>query len=60
MRERKKSAIISSEYRSTIAPSSDHPRAGWSVIARALAKAGDDRLVWPEFGNEDDVKLAWK
>ena len=31
------------------------PRAGWADASRALAEAGDDALVWPEFANDDDA-----
>ena len=34
-------------------------RAGWAEASRELAAGGDDALVWPEFGNEDDDKLVW-
>lgn len=36
-----------------------HAREGWSDASRALAAAGDDALVWPEFGNEGDADLTW-
>jgi antitoxin MazE len=36
-----------------------HVREGWAEASRALAAAGDDALVWPEFGNDDDEKLRW-
>lgn len=35
------------------------PRAGWADSAKQLAEAGDDALVWPEFGNADDARLKW-
>jgi antitoxin MazE len=35
------------------------PREGWAEASRALAEAGDDALVWPEFANEDDQALTW-
>lgn len=35
------------------------PRAGWSDAAAALAKAGDDAPVWPEFANDEDADLRW-
>ena len=35
------------------------PRAGWAEASRAIAAAGDDALVWPEFGNAEDEGLAW-
>jgi antitoxin MazE len=34
-------------------------RAGWAAASRGLAEAGDDQLVWPEFGNADDETLEW-
>ncbi len=33
--------------------------AGWAEAARKVAEAGDDVLVWPEFGNEADADLQW-
>jgi len=36
-----------------------HARAGWADAAEQLAAAGDDALVWPEFGNAEDDKLVW-
>jgi antitoxin MazE len=36
-----------------------HPRAGWAQAAKRIANAGDDGLVWPEFGNADDADLKW-
>jgi antitoxin MazE len=36
-----------------------HPREGWAESAAAIAAAGEDGLVWPEFGNEDDENLTW-
>jgi len=36
-----------------------HPREGWAEASRSLSAGGDDVLVWPEFGNEDDAKIAW-
>lgn len=35
------------------------PRSGWAQECKALAEAGEDGLVWPEFGNKDDDKLVW-
>jgi antitoxin MazE len=35
------------------------PRAGWAAASLRLAEAGDDQLVWPEFGNADDETLEW-
>jgi DNA-binding transcriptional LysR family regulator len=34
-------------------------RQGWAEDSRKLAEAGDDRLVWPEPGNEDDGRWQW-
>lgn len=34
-------------------------REGWSDASRAIGAAGDDVLVWPEFGNEGDRDLTW-
>ncbi|MDB5776166.1 MAG: antitoxin [Herbaspirillum sp.] len=34
-------------------------RDGWSQASQAIAAAGDDALVWPEFANDDDRDLAW-
>jgi antitoxin MazE len=35
------------------------PREGWAEASRRIAEAGDDKLVWPEFGNLDDRDLQW-
>jgi antitoxin MazE len=37
----------------------EHPRAGWAEASKAIHAAGDDKLVWPEFGNEGDKDLEW-
>jgi antitoxin MazE len=34
-------------------------REGWAEASRKIAEAGDDKLVWPEFGNERDTELRW-
>jgi antitoxin MazE len=34
-------------------------RDGWSEASKAIAAAGDDALVWPEFANEGDQELKW-
>jgi antitoxin MazE len=34
-------------------------REGWAEASKALADAGDDKLVWPEFPNEGDELLEW-
>ena len=36
-----------------------NPRQGWAEASRRIAAAGDDRLIWPEFGNRDDGALEW-
>ena len=45
--------------RIVIAPIRAHPRADWAEAAKRIAEAGDDELVWPEFGNDDDGALTW-
>jgi antitoxin MazE len=40
-------------------PPRKHAREGWADAAQALAAAGDDGLVWPEFANADDKDLKW-
>jgi antitoxin MazE len=42
-----------------LAPVKQHPRAGWADAAKRIAEAGDDSLVWPEFGNRGDDELKW-
>ena len=42
-----------------LSPAKKHPREGWAEAAEALVAAGEDGLVWPEFGNIDDKKLTW-
>jgi antitoxin MazE len=36
-----------------------NPREGWAEASRRIAEVGDDKLVWPEFGNQDDGDLEW-
>ncbi len=45
--------------RIAIAPVRRGPREGWAEAFRVIAEAGDDALVWPEFGNEEDDDLTW-
>jgi antitoxin MazE len=45
--------------RIVIEPVRPHPRAGWAEASQAMAAAGDDALVWPEFGNSEDETLKW-
>ena len=34
-------------------------REGWAEASKAIAAAGDDKLIWPEFANAEDEKLVW-
>lgn len=34
-------------------------RHGWFDASKKIAAAGDDVLVWPEFGNAEDAEWAW-
>ena len=47
------------EGRIVLAPARQRPRQGWAENSRRIAAAGDDALVWPEFGNDDDEALIW-
>ena len=47
------------EGKIVLAPVREHPRAGWADASKAIAEAGEDGLVWPEFGNEDDDSWTW-
>ncbi len=51
--------LTAEEGRIVLAPVRRQPRAGWAEASRAIAGAGDDSLVWPEFGNADDEALDW-
>jgi antitoxin MazE len=42
-----------------ITPQKRQPREGWAEAFREVAEAGDDALVWPEFGNDEDADLTW-
>ena len=42
-----------------IRPLKRNPREGWAADSQRVAQAGDDALVWPEFGNADDKDLKW-
>jgi antitoxin MazE len=42
-----------------IEPIGRDPRVAWPEECKMLRDAGEDGLVWPEFGNEDDKKLVW-
>jgi antitoxin MazE len=45
--------------RIAITPIRRRPREGWAESFGEIAEAGDDALVWPEFGNEGDEDLTW-
>jgi len=45
--------------RIAITPVKRRPREGWAEAFQEIAEAGDDALVWPEFGNDDDADLTW-
>src|SRR5215204_4988957 len=47
------------EGRIAITPLKKRPREGWAEASRAIAEAGEDALIWPEFGNEGDDELTW-
>jgi antitoxin MazE len=51
--------IVLEEGRIVMAPVKRRARAGWAEASRAIAAAGDDALVWPEFGNAGDENLEW-
>ena len=36
-----------------------NPRHGWAKDSQRVARNKDDALVWPEFGNADDVALRF-
>ncbi len=52
-------ALSLADNRIVLAPVKRHPRAGWAKAAKCIAEAGDDALIWPEFGNTDDAELKW-
>jgi len=45
--------------RIVIAPIKRLARAGWAAASQGVAEAGDDKLLWPEFGNADDESIQW-
>ncbi|MGH7038242.1 MAG: AbrB/MazE/SpoVT family DNA-binding domain-containing protein [Acetobacteraceae bacterium] len=51
--------ITLEDSRIVMAPVKRRPRAGWAEASREIAAAGDDALVWPEFGNAEDESLVW-
>jgi antitoxin MazE len=51
--------VMLEEGRIVLAPVNRHPRAGWAKASQEIAQAGDDALVWPEFGNVGDDELVW-
>lgn len=40
-------------------PPAKQPHSGWTRVSQALAQAGDDVLLMPEFANEMDKELVW-
>jgi antitoxin MazE len=34
-------------------------RSGWAEASKALAAAGDDALIMPQFGNAEDEAITW-
>lgn len=42
-----------------IRPAKRNPRENWARDSQRIAQANDDKLVWPEFGNEGDAELVW-
>lgn len=42
-----------------ITPLETDPRELWAQECKAIREAGEDSLIWPEFGNEDDDRLNW-
>ncbi len=51
--------IALDDGRIAITPVKRRPRDGWDQAFCDLAETGDDRLVWPEFANDDDAELTW-
>jgi len=47
------------EDRIVLSPVKRHSRDGWADGSKRIAVAGDDVLVWPEFGNAGDADLKW-
>jgi antitoxin MazE len=39
-----------------VAAPKKHPREGWAEEAKAMAEAGADGPVWPEFSNDFDAE----
>jgi antitoxin MazE len=52
-------SLVVEGNRLVIEPILRAPREGWAEDARDIAAAGDDALVWPEFGNDEDAELQW-
>jgi len=51
--------VTAEEGRIVLAPIRRQARAGWAEASRAIVAAGNDTLVWPEFGNVEDEILDW-
>lgn len=48
-------SVTVEDGRVVLTPAPAHPRAKWAEAARELAAAGDDSLVWPEFGTRTTI-----
>lgn len=44
---------------SVLPPPAKSLRTGWAEASQALAAAGDDELLMPEFANGMDEELTW-
>ncbi len=51
--------IKSSKTVAKTRPLTLNPRQGWAEDSQRVARTKDDALVWPEFGNADDVALRF-
>ncbi|MGH7097791.1 MAG: AbrB/MazE/SpoVT family DNA-binding domain-containing protein [Stellaceae bacterium] len=51
--------ITLEDGRIVMVPVKRRPREGWAEASHEIAEAGDDTLVWPEFGNADYDDLVW-
>jgi len=47
------------EGRIVLTPVQRRSRQGWAEDSQRIVAAGDDALVWPEFGNDGDEALTW-
>lgn len=42
-----------------VIPVDRDPRAAWAAECDAVASAGEDALVWPDFANDADKTVEW-